>query len=121
LPDLVEVEAVELGRVEIADLGAARVHDDDRRVGERRAEIFLEARVRLVRVRDEEAVPDAPDPRWKDLHVAPAQVADDLDLAEEPLGDRPVLRDCVPGFELLERRHRLHGKRHVDEPAVEHL
>ena len=53
--------------------------------------------------------------------VAAAQVSDDLDLAEEALLHRPVLGGGVLCLELLERRQRLDGQRHVDEPAVERL
>ena len=120
LPHLVEVEPVELGRVQVAHLGAARVHDDDGRLGERGAEVLLEARVRLVGMRDEEAVPDPPDPGGEDLVVAAAQVLHDLELAEEPLGERAVVGRGALRLELLDRRHRLERQRHVDEAAVEH-
>ena len=72
-------------------------------------------------MRDEEAVADPPDPGGEDLVVAAAQVLDDLDLAEEPLLDRPVVRGVVLRLELLDRRHRLERQRHVDEAAVEHV
>ena len=120
LPHLVDVEPVELGRVEVAHLRAARVHHDDGRLGEGLAQVLLEARVRLVRVRDEEAVADPPDPGGEDLVVAAAQVLHDLDLAEEPLGQGAVVRGGALRLELLDRRHRLERQRHVDEAAVEH-
>ena len=51
--------------------------------------------------------------------VAAAQIADDLDLAEEAFLHRPVLRGRVLCLELVERGQRLDGQRHVHEPAGE--
>ena len=66
-------------------------------------------------MRDEEAVADAPDPGGEHVVAAAAEVLDDLELAEEPLLDRAVVRGVVLRLELLHRRHRLQRQRHVDE------
>ena len=49
----------------------------------------------------------------------PLRLRDDLELAEEPLGERAVVGRRELRLELLDRRHRLQRQRHVDEAAIE--